>query len=348
MTEERKHESAGFVVGVILLFTFVISVELFVSNIKPLLSLPVHIAYTLVRALLANIFLLIITRWVNVKLDRRIPWYSSALKRLVIQGLITILISTIIISAIVGTLIVYIAPYGDKEIALERGLVFSNISAIMLSILYTGVYFFNQWGRSIVDIEILKREQLQSQLAVLKQQLNPHFLFNTLSTLTSLLSEDHKCATEFTQKLSSIYRYVLQATDKNIVELAAEIQAAQAYAYLQQTRFGDNLRISINIPSNYKNLFIAPLTLQILLENAIKHNVILSNKPLHVDISIDADNWVVVKNNLQRKSSVEAGNKVGLKNIVNRYRLLSNKTVEISEGDSEFTVRIPLLKEELK
>jgi len=348
MTAERKHESAGFVIGVILLFSFVMSIELLVSETKPLLQLQAHIAFTLVRALLANIFLLIITRRINIKLDDYFPWYPNALKRLIIQGLLTILISAVIISVIVGLMINSVVPYSNNAVALQRSLIFSNISAIVLSILYTGVYFFNQWGRSLVDLERLKREQLQSQFAVLKQQLNPHFLFNSFSTLTSLLQEDSQHATEFVQKLSNVYRYVLQSSDRNTIELNTEIQAVQAYAFLQQTRFGNNLRVEIDVPTVYRNLFIAPLTLQILLENAIKHNVVSSERPLTVKILIIDEEYIAVKNNLQKKNSIEAGTQVGLKNIQSRYEILSEKKVDIMELDSEFIVSVPLLKDELR
>jgi two-component system LytT family sensor kinase len=346
MTVEKKHESAGFVVGVFLLFIFMMSADLIIPNAKPLLALPVHLAYSLARALFANILLLVITRWINLRLDHYIPWYPNALKRLIIQGIITILVSTVIISGIVVTLIAFVGPYANKEIVIPKALIFSNIFALTLTILYTGVYFFNQWGRSLADVEQLKREHLQSQFNVLKQQLNPHFLFNSFSTLTSLLSEDTKRASDFIQRLSNVYRYILQATNQDTVKLEAEIHAVQAYAYLQQTRFGESLLVNIHFSDDQKNLFIAPLTLQILLENAIKHNIISTDKPLHVDISIEGNDWLVVKNNLQKKSSVESGTQVGLKNIVNRYRILSNRTVEILEEDSEFIVRIPLFKED--
>ena len=344
MTAERKHESAGFVVGVILLFSSIMSVELLVPNARPLLLVPAHIAYVFVRALLANILLLIVTRWLNARLDHRIPWHSSALKRLVVQGLITVMISAVILSTIVGTFVAFVVPYPDRESALQRALIFSNLFAFILSILYTGVYFFNQWGRSLADVEQLKREHLQSQFNVLKQQLNPHFLFNSFNTLTSLLAEEPQRASEFVQKLSNVYRYVLQATDRDTVELDMEIMAAQAYAYLQQTRFGTSFQVNIQVPADHRNLLIAPLTLQILLENAIKHNIISTDKPLQVDISIDGDGWLVVRNKVRKKRSVESGTQVGLKNISDRYRILSDKTVEIYEDGSAFVVRIPLLK----
>ena len=345
MTAERKHESAGFAVGVILLTTFMMSIELIIPDVKPRLAFPVYVLYSVFRAVVSNIFLLIITRWINVKLDHNIPWYPNALKRLVVQGVITIVISAIIVSTIVGTLTTFVVPYANKAIAIQRSLMFSNIFALVLSILYTGVYFFDQWGHSLADVEQLKREHLQSQFNVLKQQLNPHFLFNSFSTLSSLLAEDPKRAAEFVQKLSNVYRYVLQATDRDTVDLETEIQAAYAYAFLQQTRFGDNLQVNIHIPYEHKSLLVAPLTLQILLENAIKHNVVSADKPLHINIFTEGEYWLVVKNKIQKKSSVESKTKVGLKNIVNRYRILSNKIVEIVENNSEFIVRIPLLKE---
>jgi LytS/YehU family sensor histidine kinase len=250
----------------------------------------------------------------------------------------------VIISAIVGTLIAFIAPYNDKIVVIQRALIFSNIFAFMLTILYTGVYFFNQWGHSHLEAEQLKRENLQSQFITLKNQVSPHFLFNSLSTLSSLISEDQSRATEFVQNLARVYRYVLQSIEKKVVDLETELKAAQAYVYLQKMRFGDRLKIDVQIPDVYKQLWIAPFTLQILLENAIKHNVISNDRPLMVQIYYE-DNSLVIKNNLQRKSSVEPGTGVGLKNIVSRYYLLDKKAVEIYETNTQFIIKVPLFKE---
>jgi hypothetical protein len=330
-------------VGVLLQFALKTAIESLSPLSRPLLAVPAYIAFNLVLAVGSNVVVATTTLWLNARLDPWVPWHPVAAKRLAVQGLLTMLISFVVVSTIAGILIGFVVPYPDKTVAMERAMAVGTIIAFTLSTLYTGVHFFNQWGRSLAEVERLKREHLQSQFSTLKQQVNPHFLFNSLSTLTSLLVEDQQRAVEFVQKLAHVYRYVLEATDRDTVDLGTELHAAQAYAFLQQTRFGENLQIRVHVPEEYAHLRVAPLTLQMLLENAIKHNVISGERPLVVDVTVDGDHWLVVKNNVQKKISVEAGTRVGLRNIVNRYRFLGEGSVEIRETDREFIVRVPLL-----
>jgi LytS/YehU family sensor histidine kinase len=173
--------------------------------------------------------------------------------------------------------------------------------------------------------------------------VNPHFLFNSLNTLITLIPEDPQLAVAFVQKLSNVYRYVLQNKDKELVTLAEEMKVAEAYLFLLKTRFGENLRVHTDIPPGQLGKFIAPLTLQMLLENAIKHNVVSAEKPLHIDLYVEKDEVLVVKNNLQRKSSVPDSTQTGLANISQRYRLLCQQAVEVVVTASNFMVVLPLL-----
>jgi LytS/YehU family sensor histidine kinase len=176
----------------------------------------------------------------------------------------------------------------------------------------------------------------------LKQQLNPHFLFNSLTSLSSLIESEPKAASGFLDSLSKTYRYILKTRDNETVPLIDEIKFAENYVKLQTTRFEKGFIVNMNIPEEFYHRKIVPVTLQNLIENAIKHNIIDEDSPLQVDIFIKND-YLVVQNNLQKKKFVETSNKHGLVSMESLYRYLSNQPVEINESNNFFTVKIPLL-----
>jgi ligand-binding sensor domain-containing protein len=188
----------------------------------------------------------------------------------------------------------------------------------------------------------LEKEKALVMYEGLKQQLNPHFLFNSLTSLNSLIDADPKNASRFLDSLSKTYRYILKSRDHETVVLADEIKFAEAYISLQKTRFENGFEVNISIPEEYHHCKIVPVTLQNLIENAIKHNILDEHEPLLVEISIE-DDYLVVKNNRQLKNFVEASNKQGLGNLKALYHYLSDRELLIMEDEKYFTVRIPLL-----
>jgi len=190
--------------------------------------------------------------------------------------------------------------------------------------------------------QILEKEKTLIMFESLKQQLNPHFLFNSLTSLDSLIEYDQKKAAGFLDGLSRIYRYILKSRDHETVSLSEEIKFVQTFIGLQQTRFDHGLVININIDKQFEQHKIAPVTLQNLIENAIKHNIIDEESPLVIDIYCD-DGYIVTRNNLQKKNSVETSNKQGLENLKSLYRYLSDKPVKITENEKYFFVKIPLI-----
>lgn len=215
-----------------------------------------------------------------------------------------------------------------------------SVDIIIISIFYSN-YLVHYWGESIKNEEELKRENLIARYEALKNQVNPHFLFNTLNTLTGVVEQNPEKASEFIRKLSDIYRYVLEQKDKELIPLKQELKFVDDYIYLSKIRYGDGLLVEKEISST--DLLIAPLGLQILIENAIKHNIISDDKPLFIEIGSNNE-YIYVKNTLQRKSSVETTNRVGLDNLIKRYEYLSDRRVEIVETHTHFEVSIPLLK----
>lgn len=227
---------------------------------------------------------------------------------------------------------------------------------IIALVLYTNE-FFHSWREAVKNEESLKREKLALQYESLKNQVNPHFLFNSLNTLTGLIGTDDEKATRFVKQLADIYRYVLEHKDREVVPLGTEMKFIENYISLMKIRFGDNLSLTSDIREN-STLRVVPLSIQMLVENAIKHNIVSSEKPLAINISIHGSSHLVVKNNLQKKSSVlkeDSGGweKHGLANIKSRYEYLSHGMFEVNGASKEpfpdgvdgyFVVNIPLIK----
>lgn len=189
----------------------------------------------------------------------------------------------------------------------------------------------------------LEKEKMMVQYEGLKQQLNPHFLFNSLTSLSGLIETDQQVAGKFLEQMSDMYRYILKNGDMETVLLKDELKFVQLYINLQKTRFNKGLLVNIDVPEEYHHLKIAPVTLQNMIENAIKHNVIDRESPLVIEIYTDDQDYIVIKNNLQRKSNVETSNKKGLLQFITLYSYLSSKSVIVNETENFYAIKIPLV-----
>ena len=217
---------------------------------------------------------------------------------------------------------------------------------IILAI-YEALYLFRKWKAVTVESEQLKREHLQTQLDSLKNQVNPHFLFNSLNSLSSLIEEDETKAQLFVNELARVYRYLLQSNERELTDLKSELSFINAYFFLLKTRFGDGICLDIQVSETAKRAMIPPLTLQLLIENAVKHNVISTSRPLCISIYNNELDQLVVSNNLQGKTVTVALNRLGLANIDAKYRLLSGKKPIVQQTDTTFSVILPLLSAEI-
>ena len=205
------------------------------------------------------------------------------------------------------------------------------------------IYYWSKWKTQRLQLEAdIQKEKVESQLEVLKSQINPHFLFNSFNTLISLIEEEPEAATEYVERLSDFYRNLLQYRTKDLIPLQEELELLRNFNFLLKKRFGDN--IHLEIPEvNGNPVFIPPLTLQMLIENAIKHNVISKAKPLHISLTIENDS-IVVKNNLQKKMTREPSTRFGLQSIRSRYALFNLDKVKVEENENEFKVTIPIIE----
>ncbi len=206
------------------------------------------------------------------------------------------------------------------------------------------IYSQQEWRRTQLEKEQVEKLHLQSQLDVLKNQINPHFLFNSLNSLSSLIADEPEKAELFVDKLSAVYRYILLHNDRDWVGLDTELSFIKAYFHLLQTRYGEGVRLNLTVSGSQAELLLPPLTLQLLVENAIKHNVVHKDKPLLIEISSTGELELVISNNLQPKNKhLVLSHGVGLKNIADRYRLANAGTITVLEENGLFIVKLPLL-----
>jgi LytS/YehU family sensor histidine kinase len=189
----------------------------------------------------------------------------------------------------------------------------------------------------------LQKENLQSQFEVLKQQVNPHFLFNSLNVLSSLIKIDPDLAESFTENLSKVYRYVLENKEKDLVALKTELDFIRAYLFLIDIRFMHKIEVMINIDEKYHSYLILPVAMQLVIENAIKHNTFSKNEPLKIEIFVDDENTLNIINNLKERESKLASTGVGVQNIIKRFELVSDRIPEFFKTDTHFIARMPLL-----
>lgn len=206
-----------------------------------------------------------------------------------------------------------------------------------------GIYGYSKWKETKLEAEQLHKEKLQTQLNGLLQQINPHFLFNSLNSLSALINENPSQAQKFLSDMSKVYRYLLRTNENELTTLATELQFIDSYFNLVQTRFGTGVQLATDIDEAYANWLLPPLTLQLLLENAVKHNIVSKQKPLTIEIYSTTNHQLAVRNNLQKKRIKVESTKIGLTNIAEKYRLLNKSSIEIIEDENSFSVSIPLI-----
>jgi sensor histidine kinase YesM len=283
-------------------------------------------------------------KYIQIYLRRKYPWDVNPVKAFRWNILVSSIYNTIAVFIIYSLLAYYFSGgHFDFSKQLERIVINSTIISLLSFFVWMIMFlvkFFKGYKENIKKEEQHKRDIAVYQYEMLKNQVNPHFLFNSLNVLTSLIETDSEAAVKFTRKLADVYRYVLDAKDKETVPLSEEIRLTESYIFMQQHRFGSNLIVNIeNLPLQKH---IVPLSLQMLVENAIKHNVITSEAPLTISI-YEKEGCLVCENNLQKKPVLADSNTIGLKNIKERYAFLSEKPMMYTETGGKFMVMLPLI-----
>jgi LytS/YehU family sensor histidine kinase len=237
-----------------------------------------------------------------------------------------------------------VSPLANNEITVYHLVSIRLFRAFIISAFtFFVVYYFRMvvtLQRSKLENAYLKQENLKAQIASLREQISPHFLFNSLNTLSSL-SQDNKVK-EYILRLSEVYRYVLHYQEQNKVMLKDELEFIRAYTYIMESRFEDGLKINIAIPEEKMERKIVPLALQLLIENAIKHNAVSYRKPLVIDIYSEGET-LLVENDFRPKETIEKSLGKGLNNLSERYRLIAGKDITITKNELKFKVEIPFL-----
>ena len=272
-------------------------------------------------------------------LSSKISWLENPLKRF-IWGILGVLVYSP-----AAVYFLYLMALWTLNIKVDNVGTIALISigiTFVISFFLNAAEFLRNWKQTALDAERLKKEQMATRYESLKNQVNPHFLFNSLNALTNLVYEDQDLAADFIRQLSKVYRYVLETRSKEVVSLETEMKFVESYLFLQHIRFDDKLRVEASV-SGFENRMLPPLALQMLLENAIKHNTIAKDEPLTISIRVEED-ILVVENNLQIKNiPTEESSGMGLANIKARYEFLSDKPVVVEKTESYFRVKLPLL-----
>jgi hypothetical protein len=283
-------------------------------------------------------------RQLTIRLDRIMPWSRFGNWRFFIQmvlGIAYLLFLINLIYYIIKTSLTTTPPVWEQMIVVNF---WGAVIFIPIFSLYFSLHFLKHWRTSELEAEKNQKESMRSQLDSLKNHLDPHFLFNNLNILASLIEKDKTASRTFIQKFAEVYRSLLRAKSDDLILLSEELDFVEAYMYLIRVRFEEHIQISTSIKINTKNKMLPPLTLQMLLENVIKHNLITETQPLQIEILESEGNYLVVRNNLHIKVDYQSAEGSGLENIKKRYAHFTEQPVTIVKTEIHFEVSIPLLE----
>lgn len=309
-----------------------------------LLTFGISLMYTLVIGV-GNGF-------VNDFLSRKFSWVEQTRTR-VIYGIIGTVLSNVILVFFCNYINFIVIQGSDPTKFFSGNMGIFNWITVNISLLVSAILhaksFMEEWKKSakkeVVEQKLIAKSA-NAQFETLKNQLDPHFLFNSLNVLSSLIDENPNHAQRFTSSMSKIYRYVLEQKDKELVTVEEELDFAKTYCDLLKTRFEDSVNFEFEVSEQDRKGFVVPLSLQLLLENCIKHNFATSAKPLNIRI-LSENGFLCVENNLQQREVTKDREGIGLSNIVQRYALITDRNVFIEKSEHNFKVKIPLLTEKI-
>ena len=282
-------------------------------------------------------------RYISIWLNEYYPWADYDLRRFFTQ---------IFLSTVYSLACVNVTYYLIKSQFLgfppdQEQMVVLNLYGLILIIpvlsIHFGIFFMMRWKKNFTYSQELQSQNLKSQFESLKSHLDPHFLFNNLNILSSLIDKDSGTAQEFLEHFSDVYRYVLRTKNEELVSLKTELEFVESYAFMLRIRFIHQMQINVQVADAFCGRFIPPLSVQTLIENALKHNKGTDSQPLLIDIFTDSRGYLVVQNNLQLKKTDQYSAKSGLNNLAKRYEYVANSGPEILENSTHFIVKLPLL-----
>ncbi len=299
-----------------------------------------HILFNFLIAFLLYLFIFRIlkSRMISTTVGNSLKWWQQWWFLI-----FSTLVLTILLSYFFSLLQLHFADFGPHPERFIRGSFFRD-GFISMVVIFSSllIYLSGKQQQTALENKTLISENMRTRYEALKNQVDPHFLFNSLNTLNSLIKIDTDKAQEYVQQLSYVFRYTLQ--NKEIITLEEELKFTQSYCSLMQIRYGESLRFVIRIDEKYYDYSIIPLSLQTLVENAIKHNVISNKQPLTITISTSKNDFIRISNPIRLKKEAESGEGIGLFNLSERYRLMWQKDIIVDTSGDIFQVSIPLIK----
>jgi len=294
---------------------------------------------------LVLIFCLWLGNWLIYRFIRRnFSWDTAFNLRFFLQLSLTLLYS---LGCINGTYLLFkntfteLPPDQDQLILLN---IYGTLFLIPVLSIQFGLLFLQKWKKASIEQERLQKEQVHSELLVLRSHISPHFLFNNLNILSSLIEPNNHDAQDYLDRFAEVYRYVLKNRDVELITLREELDFLESYSFLLHQRFSSGLKIAVDIPDAYQTHCLPPLSLQMILENALKHNKLSEKAPLSISIRVNERPALVIQNNLQIRtipSHEQTG--FGLENIRRRYWLIARETIDVEKTEEAFTVTLPLI-----
>lgn len=293
-------------------------------------------------------FLICTTQWIgpviiNKILEKRIKWDIQPVKRAILE-LLSLIFWSVTALIVVQAVLYYLL--NDLTLVeswpfISRSIITAFLISLFISMVFTTVGFFTSWRKAVINEADLKMDIMLYRYESLRNQINPHFLFNSFNVLSDLVYDDQEKAVKFIRQLSDLFRYVLDNSDNNIVTIKEELEFMKAYIYLLKTRFNDKLNITINIDETDRRCLM-PMTIQLLVENAVKHNEISDKYPLNIDIRIK-DDYLEVENTLKLKNTVQNSKKLGHRTINQQLDFFTEKQLEVIQTEDTYLVRVPLI-----
>jgi sensor histidine kinase YesM len=325
---------------VVTLIVIVCALLFWMRNADVDLALYISIGWLIIISLL----LWVGNKFLTTRLDSFLPWSRFGNYRFFIHLLLGLFYLLILVNA--TYLILKLALTTDPPTVAQ--LIVTNVYGAFIFIpifsIYFSLQFLRHWRKSELEVERYQKENIRSQLESLKNHLDPHFLFNNLNILSALIDKNPAKSKEFMDKFSDVYRFLLKTKSDDLITLTDEIEFIESYVFLIKTRFDENIKFNTKLRARSGTRMIPPLALQMLVENAIKHNVIQENKPLSIDIVQLEDDYLIVRNSLNEKKDSDNRNGSGLENIKSRYAHFTDKPVKVVKTAAEFEVHIPLLE----
>ncbi len=341
----KKFEKRFFLVALVIAFIVpLVFLMISVVSEEPVNWYQISIGW--VFTFFITITITFFNTWIAEYLAIKYPWKEGLTRRLLYELALTS-VSAFVIIGIVVTILYHISDFHEhftySMMLFQNGLIAIIINIILMSLL-EGRELFHLWKNSLIETETLKRQNIESRYSALISYVNPHFLFNNLNVLSFLVSSEPEKAQEFIRRFSWIYRYFLEVKDKSLVTLEQEMEFMEAYIFLQKIRYENKLDFMLVIEKNEKEYLLPPFSLQLLIENAIKHNEVSTQCPLLIEIFTENES-LVVKNKIRLRSNPEESTGFGILNLTERYAHFTDEKPSFKDNGKDYIARIPLLNE---